>query len=69
MTRFKVVEGDNFGGDYPDEKFVNVPATTKEKAQDIADAINKAFSAEGYTHPRFWQVRPEDYKLSPGFEP
>ena len=45
MTRFKVVEGDNFDGDYPDEKFVNVPATTKEKAQaiaDVRDALRKA---------------------------
>jgi hypothetical protein len=33
-TTWRVVEGDNFGGDYPNEKFVNVPAThDRDKAQ------------------------------------
>lgn len=68
MELFKVVEGDNFDGDYPNEKFVSVPATTKEKAQSIADAINKAFNQDGHGS-RFWRVCPQDYKLSPGFEP
>lgn len=68
ITRYKIVETDNFGGDYPDEKFVNVPATTKEKAQKIAYAINEAFD-QGGMQARFWEVKPEDYKLQPGFEP
>lgn len=68
ITRYKIVEGDNWGGDYPDEKFVNLPATTLEKAEAIAKAINAAFNPYGHDN-RYWQVRPEDYKLQPGFEP
>lgn len=67
MVRYRIVETDNFGGDYPDEKFVNLPPTTKENATKIAEAINAVFS--GDHAPRYWQVREEDYKLQPGFEP
>lgn len=66
--RYKIVETDNFGGDYPDEKFLNIPPTTKEAAQNIANAINKELNPVG-AGDRFWVVRPEDYKLQPGFEP
>lgn len=66
--RFKIVETDNFDGDYPDEKFVNLPATTKEKAQAIADTINTVHCPMGDS-PRWWKVEPEDYVLVPGFEP
>lgn len=64
--RYKIVETDNFAGDYPDEKFVNIPALPKEKAEAIAEAINAAFTDDC---PRYWMVRFEDYKLQPGFEP
>lgn len=66
--RYKIVETDNFGGEYPNEKFVNLPATTHANALHIAEAINKAFNAGG-TASRYWMVRAEDYKLKPGFEP
>ncbi len=68
MTGFKIVETDNFGGDYPNEKFVNIPACCEEDAKRIAGAINHAFH-KGGAYPRWWQVRPGDYKLAPGFEP
>lgn len=65
---WKIVEGDNFGGDHPNEKFVNVPATTWMNASKICDAINSIFC--NYTHaPRHWRVEKEDYKLQGGFEP
>jgi hypothetical protein len=64
---FRIVETDNFGGDYPDEKFVNLPVTTEAKAQVVAKAINSIFG--GDDAPRYWKVVPTDYKLQPGFEP
>jgi hypothetical protein len=66
--RYKIVETDNFGGDYPNEQFVNIPATTEENARKIAFAINHAFNMYG-NDARYWIVKPEDYKLQPGFEP
>lgn len=65
---WKVVEGDNFGGDYPNESFVNVAPTTYDKAQVITDAINAAFCHYDGAR-RFWRVEREDYTLQPGFEP
>lgn len=62
----KIVETDNFNGDYPDEKFVNLPPMSKDHAQAVAKAINAGF---GHSHPRFWKVVDNDYQLQPGFEP
>ena len=64
---YKIVETDNFGGDYPDEKFVSLPPMTKEKAEAIADVINQHLS--GNHADRYWKVVDSDYTLSPGFEP
>lgn len=64
---YKIVETDNFGGDYPDEKFVSLPPMTKEKAEAIAGAINQHLS--GNHCDRYWKVVDSDYTLSPGFEP
>jgi hypothetical protein len=65
---YKIIETDNFGGDYPDERFVNIPLTTKENAQKIADAINAVFcNYDGAK--RYWRVVDSLYKLQPGFEP
>lgn len=66
--RYRIVETDNFGRDYPNEQFVNLPSTTVEKAGLVCDAINKAHNPDG-RGDRHWVVRPEDYKLQPGFEP
>lgn len=65
---FRVINTDNFGGDYPDERFVeNVPRfTTAEQAQRLADACNAAVPD---SYDRYWRVVDEDYILIPGFEP
>ena len=68
MGRWRIVEGDNFGGDYPNEKFVSIPATNRAKARMIADAINAVFCAHDHA-TRYWRAVPEDYTLQPGFEP
>lgn len=61
----RVVETDNFGRDYPDERFVG-PALSAKTAQAVADLLNRDL---GPNHPRYFKVVTLDYKLSPGFEP
>lgn len=61
----RIVDTDNYGGDYPLESFVLFPMP-EEHAKQIADLINKA---AGPNHHRFWKVVPNDYVLQPGFEP
>ena len=63
----KIIETDNFGRDYPDEKFVNLPWMTEDQAIKVASLLNSIFS--GNNAPRYWQVVEDDYKLQPGFEP
>ena len=63
---YRIIETDNFGGDYPDESFLNLPGTSKEQAKVIAQAINICYP-ENYS--RYWRVVPENYELQPGFEP
>lgn len=63
----KIINTDNFGGDYPNEKFVeNLPVMNDEQARVIADAIN---STQHEHASRYFRVVPDDYKLQPGFEP
>lgn len=71
----KVVETDNFGRDYPDERFlsavnsdgrVSVLALNEEEAGRIAEALN---GRGGNMSPRYWKVVSDDYELQPGFEP
>lgn len=61
----RIVNTDNFGGDYPNETFVLWPLS-KDRAQRIADILNE--DAGDYS-PRFYKVVENDYVLQPGFEP
>jgi hypothetical protein len=63
----RIIETDNFGGDYPDEKFLNLPLMPPEAAKVIARTINSYLSGENYS--RYWRVVDDDYVLKPGFEP
>ena len=65
VTMYRVVETDNFGGDYPNESFAGPPLSRKD-ADRVADIFNSATPA---SHPRVWKVEPETYTLQPGFEP
>ena len=47
----KVIETDNFGGDYPDERFLNLPAMNQHQAKAMAAACNLTFNPGG-TGPR-----------------
>lgn len=60
----KIVETDNYGGDYPDEKFVNLPIMDEDTANYIAEVINNQLAND-----RYWIVVNDDYELQPGFEP
>ena len=72
----KVVSTDNYGGDYPDEKFLcwvdsngkstHVQFYTKDTADLIAKQLQDIY---GPTAPRFFKVVENDYVLQPGFEP
>lgn len=63
----KIVETDNYGGDYPNESFVNLPSMNEEHAKIVAAAINSGFHTGNY--PRYWKVVEDDYELQGGFEP
>ena len=64
---YRIVETDNFGGDYPDEKFLPIPPIRNEViANKIADLINECTSS---TYSRYWKVVELPYTLQPGFEP
>ena len=65
---FKIVETDNFGGDYPNETALKLPYLTFEAATEIVDAINKHCNHDGHGS-RYWTKAPIDYVLAPGFEP
>jgi len=62
----KIIDTDNFGGDYPNEKELNLPRLKKEHAENIVREINKGFAPND---DRYWYVVEDDYKLAPGFTP
>lgn len=65
----KVIETDNFGGDYPNESFVFESRTlSPEAAERIADILNSEWCPTGHER-RYWRVVDDDYVLQPGFEP
>lgn len=63
----KIINTDNFGGDYPDEQVVADVHYSKEFADVMCAAINAKFS--GDTASRYYKVVEDDYVLQPGFEP
>jgi len=65
----KIVETDNFGGDYPDEKFLPIPdLLTRKDCEEICEIINNTLNLHA-TYPRYWKVVDDNYKLQPGFTP
>lgn len=61
----RIVDTDNFDGDYPNERFLLWPMSEAD-AMAIAGILNNATSED---HPRFYKVVDDAYKLQPGFEP
>lgn len=63
----RVVQTDNFGRDYPNERFVEgIPFMNKDQAEQLAQLLNSFVPTN---HNRYWKVVNHDYELSPGFEP
>jgi len=60
----RVVETDNFGGDYPDERFVT-ESLPLEECKKIAGEYNNRDDFPS----RYYKVVGDDYTLQPGFEP
>jgi hypothetical protein len=66
---WRLVDTDNFGGDYPNEQFVAVGIPSEIMARCFADLWNKH---QGEDHDRILRVVEHvevEYKLEPGFEP
>ena len=65
---WKVIDTDNFGGDYPNEKqVVTVQGLTEHEAKALAKAFNEILSGEQAS--RYYLAVPVEYVLQPGFEP
>ncbi|MCK5603947.1 hypothetical protein KAR91_18815 [Candidatus Pacearchaeota archaeon] len=61
----KIVDTDNFGGDYPNESFLHAPNLNAADAKTIADILN---SYDGEDSLRYFKIVNNDYTLQPGFE-
>lgn len=64
--QWQVVNTDNFGSDYPNEKFVGEPYESKQAAEDEAKRLNGPFPDYA---TRYHKVVQLPYTLKPGFEP
>lgn len=63
---YRIVNTDNFNGDYPDERFVGGAYGRADEAQAAADKLN---DEAGKHAPRYYKVVTLPYTLQPGFEP
>lgn len=63
---YRIVNTDNFGGDYPDERFVGEDYSTEDEAQAQADLLNSPYPEHA---SRYYKVVEMPYELEPGFEP
>jgi hypothetical protein len=63
---YRVVNTDNFGGDYPNEQFVGPEYATEDEAQKAADELNGPYPEHS---SRYHKVVEMPYELQPGFEP
>jgi hypothetical protein len=61
----RIVDTDNFGGDYPNERFL-LWEMPEVDAQAICDILNRR---AGDHASRYYMVVAKDYVLAPGFEP
>ncbi len=63
---YKIIETDNFGGDYPNEEWATPYLFSREDAAILRECFNSLLS--GDRCPRYWREVPEDYELQPGQE-
>ena len=62
----RIVETDNYGRDYPDEKFALPYHMPPETAQAVADVLNR-YRVAGTD--RYFTIVDNTYTLAPAFEP
>jgi len=62
----KIVDTDNYGGDYPDEQDIAVGIKRGDHAIVMCQALN---DWAGVAFQRYYKVVPDDYENRPGFEP
>jgi hypothetical protein len=62
----KIVDTDNFGRDYPDEKLIAADIKIKRFAELMCEALNVD---AGDNASRYYKVVEDEYVLQPGFEP
>jgi hypothetical protein len=65
---FAIIDTDNLGGDYPDEKIVADGFANEHVASVACTELNRAFNS-GPNNRRWFKVRPGGYRCAPGFEP
>lgn len=63
----KIIETDNYGRDYPDERFIVALSLPVNAAEEIATILNDHLS--GPFSSRYYRAVKDDYQLQPGFEP
>lgn len=66
MRQYGIVDTDNYGGDYPNERYVVNCWLREETAKAIADLLNEE---SGPNSHRFYKVMKRSYVLQPGSEP
>lgn len=64
----KIIDTDNFNGDYPDEQDIAVGIKRRDLAEVMCDALND-WSGSEVDSLRYYKVVEDDYKNRPGFEP
>jgi hypothetical protein len=69
IETWRVIDTDNFGGDYPNESFVAVGIKTEAEAQRYADAANKQMGEHALRFLKVVKHIEIGYSLAPGFEP
>ena len=66
---YRLVETDNYGGDYPNEQWAcPYEFTSHKSASKIADAMNE-WLCPSHNEPRYIIVVTLPYTLQPGFKP
>ena len=68
MKALKIIDTDNFGGDYPNEKVIAANIKNPDHAKIMCNALNDKLCNSDYA-PRFYKVVDDDSVLQPGFEP
>lgn len=61
-----IVDTDNFGRDYPDEKIIAKSIINQYFADLICNLLNED---SGDNSSRYYKVVEDNYQLHPGFEP